>query len=107
LHQYDRFFAELDELAARPDLGPHEGPVRLWQAQAALFSRTRAGSDPVALIRQALAKDLPPADRAYAGAFLAKSSPEAVQLLKQAVEQDPFHPRANELLTQLLLLQGR
>jgi tetratricopeptide (TPR) repeat protein len=107
LHQYDRFFPELDELAARPDLGRHEGPVRLWQAQAALFSRTRAGGDPVALIRQALAKDLPPADRAYARAFLARSSPEAVALLKEAVEKDPFHPRANELLTQLLLLQGR
>ncbi len=107
LHQYDRFFAELDELADRPDLGRHEGPVRLWQAQAALFSRTRAGGDPVALIRKALEKDLPPADRDYARAFLAKDSPEAVQLLKEAVAKDPFHPRANELLTQLLLLQGR
>ncbi|HZY88282.1 MAG TPA: protein kinase, partial [Gemmataceae bacterium] len=107
LHQYDRFFAELEGLAGRDDLGPHEGPVRLWQAQAALFSRNRAGGDPIALIRQALAKDLPPADRAYARAFLAKDSPEAVGRLKEAVEADPFHPRAYELLTQLLLLQGR
>jgi tetratricopeptide (TPR) repeat protein len=107
LHQYDRFFTELDDLAGRADLGPHEGPVRLWQAQAALFSRTRAGGDPVALIRQALAKDLPKADRAYARAFLAKNGPEAVDLLKEAVAEDPFHARAHELLTQLLLLQGR
>jgi tetratricopeptide (TPR) repeat protein len=106
-HQYDRFFAELEELAGRNDLGKYEGPVRLWQAQAALFSRARAGGDPVALIRQALAKDLPPGDRAYARAFLAKDSPEAVRHLQEAVAADPFHPRAYELLTQLLLLQGR
>ena len=107
LHQYDRFFAELEELAGRSDLGPHEGPVRLWQAQAALFSRARAGGDPVALIRRALEMDLPPADRAYARALLAKSSPEAVALLQEAVELDPFHPRAYELRAQLLLLLGR
>src|SRR5262249_29086818 len=105
LYHYHEFRAELAELLARDSLGPHEGTVRVLQAYEGLLSTSQA--DPQALLREALAMELPPAERAYAEALLAPSAPEAIGHLRQAVQADPFHLRARELLPMYLLLTGR
>src|SRR5262249_51524195 len=44
--------------------------------------------------------------RAYADGLLARTSPEAVAGFRRAVQEDPFHQRANSMLVLLLILLG-
>jgi Flp pilus assembly protein TadD len=67
----------------------------------------QGGNDPRDLARQALARGLPPADDAYARAFLVHSAPEAIEMLQQAARVDPFHSRGLPYLAMLLLITGR
>jgi hypothetical protein len=97
--------AELDELAARPDLGRFAGPVLLCRAETAL--NRQGGDDPRDLARQALASGLPPADAAYARVFLADTAPEAVRQLQEALRHDPLNSRGLESLAMLLFITGR
>jgi tetratricopeptide (TPR) repeat protein len=96
--------AELDELAGRPDLGRFSGPVLLCQAENALWRQ--GGGDPRDLARRAIEKGLPPADAAYARAFLAQSAPEAIKLLQEAARLDPLHSRGLDFLAMLLFITG-
>jgi hypothetical protein len=105
LGQLRQALAELDELAARPDLGRFAGPVLLCQAECALWRQ--GGGDPRDLARQALDQGLPPADAAYARVFLARSAPEAIGLLQEATRNDPFHSRGLDFLAMLLFITGR
>src|SRR5207253_3233600 len=59
LLQIPTLLAELEALMARDDLGPHEGPVHLWQAEALLYVPNQQGLDPLDQVRLALAKGLP------------------------------------------------
>jgi tetratricopeptide (TPR) repeat protein len=97
--------AELDALAARPDLGRFAGQVLLRKAEIALG--LQGGDDPRDLARRALDKGLPPADAAYARVFLVESAPEAIQLLQEARRLDPFHLRGLDSLAMLLFVTGR
>ncbi len=97
--------AELDELAARADLGRFAGPVLLRKAETALARQ--GGDDPRDLARQALAKGLPPADASYARVFLVETAPEAIKLLQEASRLDPFHCRGLDCLATLLFITGR
>ncbi|MFH1748994.1 MAG: serine/threonine-protein kinase [Planctomycetota bacterium] len=97
---------ELQALQERTDLGLYKGPVLLSLADVALmqsFEWTRA----VDLIEQAIEAGLDPADEAYARAMLAERTPDAVDFFRQALRQDPYHHRANEMLGISLLLLGR
>jgi tetratricopeptide (TPR) repeat protein len=97
--------AELDELAARPDLGRFTGPVLLLKAENALWRQ--GGGDPRDLARAAIEKGLSPADAAYARVFLVQSAPEAIKLLQEATRLDPFHSRGLDCLAMLLFVTGR
>jgi hypothetical protein len=99
---------ELEGLAARADLGPHEGLVLLLQGDLLLEGVGTGSSDKaLALVRAARAKGLTGADRDYADALLAERTHEAVRLLRQALAQDPMHHRANAMLATTLFWSGR
>src|SRR5207253_546429 len=89
LYQYKEFRAELADLANHSDLGEHAGTVRLLQAYERLLSLHTEETDPLALLREALAMKLPPAERAYAEGLLAPTAPEAIKHLQRAVQADP------------------
>jgi tetratricopeptide (TPR) repeat protein len=97
---------ELNQLAARKDLGELEGSVLLWRADLALCL---ASDDEQALaqVAEAARKGLPPAEAAYAAGLLAETSPEAVTAFRRALDADPFHQRANGMLVLLLTFLGR
>jgi tetratricopeptide (TPR) repeat protein/tRNA A-37 threonylcarbamoyl transferase component Bud32 len=105
LYRFPRMRAELEALARRTDLGRHEGQVLLQRANLAMWAK--GAGDPQELVRQALAKGLPPAEAAYAAVYLDRTTPEAIAHLQRAVELDPYHPQAYSLLGTLLFLSGR
>ncbi|HEY1380228.1 MAG TPA: protein kinase, partial [Gemmataceae bacterium] len=106
VHDLPHAAAELDDLAARPDLGELAGPVLLWRADLALC---RGGDEDAALglARQALAAGLPSAEREYAYGLLAATSSDAVRHFERAVAADPFHQRANAMLALTLVMLGK
>lgn len=57
-------------------------------------------------IEKARKAGLPESDDLYAQALLANTFPEAIQLLKEAIDRSPFHPHANKLLFVLLTISG-
>ncbi len=97
-------FKEIEALRKRSDLGTHAGTVFLLQGDIALAADNAKAAG---FLRQALEKDLSPADRAFARGLLAQTSPEAVVHFEKALHHDPFHYRANSMLTLTLLLLGR
>ncbi len=107
LYQYREFRADLEALAARPDLGAHAGTVRLLQGYERLMRMGKGVADPLVPVREALRLELPPAERAYAQALLAPTVPEVVGHLQKAIEADPFHRRSHDLLPMFLFLTGR
>jgi tetratricopeptide (TPR) repeat protein len=106
LYEFRAYRKELAVLAARRDLGPHRGLVRLHQGLAGFYS-TDPAADPVGAFREALALGLPPAERSYAKAVLAATVPQMTAHLRETIRHDPFHVRAHDLLTTALLIQGR
>jgi hypothetical protein len=106
LHELPRAATAVEVLARRPDLGPLEGEVLLWQADLAL-NRSPADTRALEQVRRALDRGLPPAEAAYARGLLAPTSPEALQEFEQAVRAEPFHQRANGMLALLLTCLGR
>jgi serine/threonine protein kinase len=96
--------SELERLAREPDLGDKEGSVLLLQGDILLCR-----DDPSAeqLIQRALDKGLPLAEKAYAQALLAETTPEATDKLRQSLTLDPHQPRARALLELLLILLAR
>jgi tetratricopeptide (TPR) repeat protein len=107
LHDIPQAAAELERLTQRTDLADLEGQVLLWKASLALNHSSAEMKPALAMVRQALERDLPPAEAAYAHALLARSSPEALEHLRQAVQADPFHPQAQGMLALLLSVTGR
>ena len=106
LNRESEALEELAEFSDDADLGDNSGRMLLWKADL----QNDARNDPDVkerLIRTALEKGLPAADRAYAKGLLAASSPEAVEHFKRALEFDPSHVRAVEMLTSLYILLGR
>jgi tetratricopeptide (TPR) repeat protein len=106
LSRYDRLSVEIDQLARRRDLGRHEGRVRLWQAEVALYQKVPPGTLEK-LLGAALARELPPADRAYANALLAGTVPDLIGHLQKALAHDRFHLRAHNALLPMLIVAGR
>jgi hypothetical protein len=103
--QLERVFRELNELAERTDPGRFAGLIQLRKAELATWRQS--GDDPRDLARQALALGLPPADAAYAQAFLVQTAPEAIRHLQEAMRLDPFHSRGLTWLGTYLLITGR
>jgi tetratricopeptide (TPR) repeat protein len=98
-----RVAAEVEALAAAPNLGEYEGPVLLLQGDL-LLGQDDARAE--RLIRRAREKPLSPAAAAYAEALLAERTPEAVRHLRRSLEQDGYQPRARAILELLLILLG-
>jgi tetratricopeptide (TPR) repeat protein len=95
---------ELQGLADRSDLGRYEGQVLLWCGYMLLDQGKPEGQKRV---QQALRKDLPGAELAFARGLLAASSTEAVQHFEQAITLDPFHHTANVLAVSQRLFLGQ
>jgi tetratricopeptide (TPR) repeat protein len=106
LHDIPHAAAELESLTQRTDLAELEGQALLWKASLALNHSSAEMKPALALVRQALERDLPPAEAAYAHALLARTSPEALEHLRRAVQADPFHPQAQSMLALLLSVSG-
>jgi tetratricopeptide (TPR) repeat protein len=98
---------ELQQLAQRTDLGNLEGAVLLWQGDMALCRIPSDDDAALAIVKRAVAKGLPRAEAAYAAGLLAETSAEAVEHFQRALQEDPFHQRANGMLIQLLTYGGR
>ena len=106
LNRESEALEELAEFSEDAEAGDNTGRMLLWKADLENVAR----NDPAVkeqLIRTALETGLPEADRAYAEGLLAASSPEAVEHFKRALEYDPSHVRAVEMLTSLYILLGR
>jgi tetratricopeptide (TPR) repeat protein len=99
--------AELKALLnASPD--SQKGEVLLRVGQLALFDWSHKGDRGLEVVREALAsRTLSSASSAYAEALLAETVPEAIDRLRRAVAEEPFHPQATKLLVALLFLSGR
>jgi predicted Ser/Thr protein kinase len=95
---------ELKALAMLPDLGEHEGYVLLLEGD---YQLSRDEAKGVELLRRARDKGLPPGADAYVQALLAKTTPQAVELLKKSLALDPYQPRARSILELLLILLAR
>jgi tetratricopeptide (TPR) repeat protein len=96
--------AELDDLLKRKDLGRYEGEVLLLKGDLLLGPRSEEG---LKLIRQALGKELPKGDEAFAKALLAERPADAVAHFRRALQADHYHLRARMLLSVTLLVLGR
>ena len=99
-------WAELDKLAARSDLGDQRGVVLLRIGEHELFGRTTFERG-VEHVREALAAGLTAADQAFAKGLLAQSTPEALDLLRQTLQLDPYHHAAHRHSLGLEFLLGR
>ena len=95
---------ELEALSQRSDLGKQEGAVLLMQADI-LHEVDLATT--IAQVQRAREKGLSKADDAYAQSLIAPSTPEAVQALRTSLSLDPYQPRAQGMLSLLLLLLGQ
>jgi serine/threonine protein kinase/Flp pilus assembly protein TadD len=105
VHDVAQATRELDALAARPELGELEGPVRLWQAELALG---RGDDDrALSLARMALDRRLSPPEQEYALGLLAATSDDAIGHFREALKSDPFHQRASGMLALTLITLGR
>jgi tetratricopeptide (TPR) repeat protein len=81
--------------------------VLLWQGDMAISLSAVHEAEGLLKVRQSLSHGLPPAEDAYARGLLADSSPEAVGYFQQALQADPFHPRANGACAMCLFTLGR
>lgn len=104
INDYDTCLREIEVLAAAPNLGENEGSVLLLQGDI-LLGRDDGKAEHH--IRRARDKRLSTAEDAYAAALLAKSTPEAVDLLRKTLVRDPYQPRARAALELLLITLGR
>jgi hypothetical protein len=103
LNERERYVREIEALAGTANLGKNEGSVLLLQGDILV------GSDDVRaeqLIRLAQQKGLPDGEKPYADALLAKTTRDAVDHLRQAVELDRYQPRAHACLGLLLMTLG-
>ncbi len=107
VHEVPRAMREVQELARRTDLGDLEGQVLLWQADLALNQSDKDVAAVLAQVKRALERGLPPAEAAHARGLLARTTPEAVEHFRRALQEDPFNPRTSALLALLLTLRGQ
>ncbi len=97
---------DLRQLVSAGYPAAHEGRVLMWRAQLAL-ERGHAGIAPEDLLAQALRLDLPAAEKAYAQAMLADTSPDCTQHLAAALQNNPMHHRARRMLITLQIALAR
>jgi tetratricopeptide (TPR) repeat protein len=101
------FFALNRIEAAREELDGLEtadGTADLLRADLAVGADNAAA---IAHARSALARGLPPAERAHAEGLIATDTAGAEAGFRTAVELEPYHSRANQMLAWLLIVQGR
>jgi hypothetical protein len=107
LSDVEKLNEELKGLEGRTDLGAHEGSVRLWQADLLLEEGMDNRDRALALIRTALAKGLPGAEKEYAEALAAPDLPAVFRHLDAALDSDLMYHRASIALAQTLFFTGR
>lgn len=93
------------EALVRDGAPGHEADLLLLRGDL-LLGRDNARALP--LLRRAIDLGLKEkGDEEYARAFLAQTSPEAVEYLRRAAELQPAHPRAGAMLVVMLALLGK
>lgn len=94
-----------EELLKRPDIGNYKGRVMLLKADT-LLDKSKP-EEAFALMRESLKLYLPDAQKHYAQALLAPTTPEAIRHFKLAVEKDHLDYSARAFLATSLMLTGR
>jgi tetratricopeptide (TPR) repeat protein len=95
---------EVKALADRKDLGELEGSVLLLRADVLQGKDVNVSR---AMVEEALTKKLSDAEREYARALIAETTPQAVEHLQKSLELDPYQQRAHSMRSLLLLTLGR
>ncbi len=96
--------SEIEALAEAPHRTEHDGYLLLLRGEMLL---SKNDSQAEQFLRAALAKQLPPGERAYAQALLAETTPEAITHFSKALALDPYNQRARVSLEILLLFLAR
>lgn len=94
LSQPDKAGGELERLAKRADLGDSRGTVLLRLGEHQLFGPATHNQG-VQNIRQAVQAGLAGAEKPFADALLATSTPQALELFRQTLKLNPFHHGAH------------
>jgi serine/threonine protein kinase len=95
----------LRKLSRRSDLGNDHGAVLLRLGEHELFD-TKTYDRGVSHVRNALASGLTGADLAFAQGLLAESTPQALELFRQALQLNPYHHGAHRHSLGLEFLLG-
>ncbi len=98
--------AGLARLAEMPLSGASQARALVLRAMR-LATTTGRQEECIAVATQALAAGASGADRAFVQALLAPTTDGALAHLKAALEIQPYHSLANDLLMSLLILSGR
>ena len=106
LSQPDRAGGELVKLSKRADLGERRGTVLLYLGEHELFDKGTYGQG-VNHIQQAVQAGLMGADKSFAAALLAESTPRALELFRETLKLNPFHHGAHRHSLGLEHLLGR
>ncbi|MBN2446651.1 MAG: protein kinase [Phycisphaerae bacterium] len=106
MERTDEAIQELEELAAVPGRQHLRAKVALLRGERALFSSYLEESDGPELLREALDLGLEPAERELALAYLAESTPVALDHCRRSIALDPYQRRANAMIPYLLLSLG-
>jgi tetratricopeptide (TPR) repeat protein len=106
LNRVDESRAELEVLAARPDLGGHLADVRYLQGVDLLMTRHR-GAAMSALLAAREPKTLPPASEAIVNALTAQDSESALRNFRIALEHDPYSHEGHAFMVVALTMAGR
>lgn len=105
LHRVAEADQELQGLTRREEVPAVRAAALLWLGDLRLGLHSE---EAIPLIRQAQELGLDdPTDQAYAAGLLAESTEESLQHFRRALEIDPSHRRANEMLFLTLVSLGR
>jgi serine/threonine protein kinase len=85
-------------------LGDKEGRIKLVEVE---LDRKGDLKERTTKINEAIKMGLPPGDNEYAQALIAESDEASIRLLNQAIEKNPYHYTAHQVLAMLLMIVGR
>jgi serine/threonine protein kinase len=102
----NRYPQALEELAVlkKMPLGDKQGRVLLVEVD---LDRKSSAEKQTEKIKEAIGMVLPPGDREYAQALIADSDEKTINLLYKAIDKNPYHYSAHQVLALLLMVLGR
>jgi tetratricopeptide (TPR) repeat protein len=102
-NRYPQALEELGVLKKMP-LGDKHGRVLLVDVD---LDRKSSAEEQTKKIKEAIRMGLPPGDREYAQALIADRDEETINLLYKAIDKNPYHYSAHQVLALLLMVLGR